>query len=123
MESKKPAAMRAFLWPEYTTVTHVMRCIESRWTRRILLCRRVARNPPLVGDVKILLPNEKGARKVRHLAFRRFFEHTNSMTHSFHIAALLPSPKRDAGLRACERRDALLPESGKRNYQGSTHID
>ena len=86
-------------------------------------CRRAARIPPLVGDVKILLPNEKGARKVRHLAFRRFFEHTNSMTHSFHIAALLPSPKRDAGLRACERRDALLPESGKRNYQGSTHID
>ena len=45
------------------------------------------------------------------------------MTHSFHIAALLPSPKRDAGLRACERRDALLPESGMRNYFGYTHID
>ena len=86
-------------------------------------CRATSGIQPLVGDVKILLPNEKGARKVRHLAFRRFFEQTNSMTHSFHIAALLPSPKRDAGLRACERRDALLPESGKRNYQGSTHID
>ena len=86
-------------------------------------CRPAAKNPPLVGDVKILLPNEKGARKVRHLAFRRFPEHTNSMTHSFHIAALLPSPKRDAGLRACERRDALLPKTGMRNYQGSTTID
>ena len=86
-------------------------------------CRRDARIPPLVGDVKILLPNKKGARKVRHLAFRRFSESKNSMTHSFHIAALLPSPKRDAGLRACERRDALLPESGKRNYFGNTHID
>ena len=78
---------------------------------------------PFVGDVKISLPNQKGARKVRHLAARRFFEHTSSMTHSFHTAALLPSPTRDAGLRACERRDALLPASGKRNYFGYTHID
>jgi len=88
-----------------------------------LACHSAAKNPPLVGDVKILLPNKKGARKVRHLALRRFPEQKNSMTHSFHIAALLPSPKRDAGLRACERRDALLPESGKRNYFGNTHID
>ena len=60
---------------------------------------------------------------MRHLAFRRFFEHTNSMTHSFHIAALLPSPKRDAGLRACERRDALMLQISKRNYFGTTTID
>ncbi|HOU64495.1 MAG TPA: hypothetical protein PK861_00495 [Thermomonas sp.] len=44
------------------------------------------------------------------------------MTSVFHIAALLPSPKRDAGLRACERRDALQLRS-KRNYPGTTHID
>jgi len=44
------------------------------------------------------------------------------MTHSFHIAAPLPSPQRDAGLRACERRDALQPRS-KRNYSGTTTID
>ena len=40
-----------------------------------------------------------------------------------HIAIRTPSRKRDAGLRACERRDALLPESGKRNYFGTTTID
>ncbi len=45
------------------------------------------------------------------------------MTSAFHIAALLPSPKRDAGLRACERRDALLPASGKRHSSGTTTID
>jgi len=86
-------------------------------------CRPPAKIRPLVGDVKILLPNEKCARKVRHLALRRSSEPKNSMTHSFHIAALLPSPKRDAGLRACERRDALLPKTGMRNYQGSPTID
>ena len=44
------------------------------------------------------------------------------MTHAFHIAAKHPSPSRDAGLRACERRDAL-PLPGKRNYFGTTTID
>lgn len=44
------------------------------------------------------------------------------MTHSFHIAALPTSLKRDAGLRACERRDAQLrPDT--RNYPGTTTID
>ena len=45
------------------------------------------------------------------------------MTHSFHIAALPTSLKRDASLRACERRDARLPGSDKRNYFGTTTID
>jgi len=44
------------------------------------------------------------------------------MTHSFHIAASTPSRKRDAGLRACEWRDALSLR-GMRNYFGSTSID
>jgi hypothetical protein len=43
------------------------------------------------------------------------------MTHAFHIAAKQPSPSRDAGLRACERRGALQP-CGMRNH-GTTHID
>ena len=62
-----------------------MRCTESRWTRRILLCRRVARNPPLVGDVKILLPNEKSARKVRHLRPRRNFQSNPGPSNSHEI--------------------------------------
>lgn len=45
------------------------------------------------------------------------------MKSAFHIAALLPSPKRDAGLRACERRDALMLQISKRNYFGTTTID
>ena len=44
------------------------------------------------------------------------------MTQSFHIAAPTPSRKRDAGLRACEWRDALSLR-GMRNYFGSTSID
>ena len=45
------------------------------------------------------------------------------MTHAFHIDAYPSSPKRDARLRACERHDALLPESSKRNSYGTTSID
>ena len=45
------------------------------------------------------------------------------MKSAFHIAALMPSPKRDAGLRACERRDALMFQISKRNYFGTTTID
>ena len=44
------------------------------------------------------------------------------MKPSFHIAADMPSPKRDAGLRACERRGALQLRS-LRNYHGTTSID
>lgn len=44
------------------------------------------------------------------------------MTSLFHIASQIVAPKRDAGLRACERRDAL-PLPGKRNYFGTTTID
>ena len=44
------------------------------------------------------------------------------MTHAFPIAANTPSPKRDAGLRACEWRDALSLR-GMRHYFGSTSID
>ncbi|HSD17445.1 MAG TPA: hypothetical protein VLC71_09335 [Thermomonas sp.] len=44
------------------------------------------------------------------------------MKPAFDIAIQTPAPKRDAGLRACERRDAFAP-SDMRNYQGSTHID
>lgn len=47
--------------------------------------------------------------------------HANSMTHSFHLAALLPSPKRDAGLRARELRGMRLP--ALRNTFGTTTID
>ena len=83
-----------------------------------------SRTVPLVGYVKFLLPNENDARKVRDLRPCGDFRTTrNSMKPSFHIAADMSSPRRDAGLRACERRDALLPESGKRNYFGNTHID
>lgn len=50
------------------------------------------------------------------------------MTHAFHIDAYLPSPKRDARLRACGvlievPRDALLPENSKRHSFGTTSID
>ncbi|GHC02967.1 hypothetical protein [Thermomonas carbonis] len=45
------------------------------------------------------------------------------MKLAFDIAIQTAAPKRDAGLRACERRDALLPASGKRHYFGNTHID
>jgi len=45
------------------------------------------------------------------------------MNRAFHIAAPLSSPKRDAGLRACERREALPAAIGKRHYFGTTIID
>ena len=48
-------------------------------------CRRAARNPPLVGDVKILLPNEKSARKVRHLRPRRNFQSNPGPSNSHEI--------------------------------------
>ena len=44
------------------------------------------------------------------------------MKRPFHIAADTSSPKRDAGLRACERRDALQLRS-MRNYLGTATID
>ena len=44
------------------------------------------------------------------------------MKPAFHIAAQTPARKRDAGLRACEWRDALSLR-GMRNYFGSTSID
>lgn len=78
---------------------------------------------PLVGDVKISLPNEKHARKVRDLRQAAIRPLVNSMTHAFHIDAYPSLPKRDARLRACERHDALLPESSKRNSYGTTSID
>ena len=43
------------------------------------------------------------------------------MTHAFPIAANTPSPKRDAGLRACELRGIHLP--ALRNTYGTTSID
>lgn len=43
------------------------------------------------------------------------------MTHAFPIAANMPSPKRDAGLRACELRGIHLP--ALRNTFGTTTID
>ena len=45
------------------------------------------------------------------------------MTLAFHIDAYPTSPKRDARLRACERRDALMLQTSKRNYFGTTTID
>ena len=48
-------------------------------------CRRAARIPPLVGDVKILLPNEKSARKVRHLRPRRNFQSNPGPSNSHEI--------------------------------------
>jgi hypothetical protein len=45
------------------------------------------------------------------------------MKTTFHIAADMPSPKRDAGLRACEWRVALPHAFGLRNYFGSNSID
>jgi len=44
------------------------------------------------------------------------------MTSRFDIASQIVAHKRDAGLRACERRDAL-PLPGMRNYFGTTTID
>ena len=87
-------------------------------------CRATSGIQPLVGDVKILLPIENDARKVRNL--RHAGESSNTefpMTHSRHIASSIPSRKRDAGLRACERRDALMLQISKRNYFGTTTID
>src|SRR5690606_30760158 len=82
---------------------------------------------PFVGNVNFLLPNEKSARKVRHLRRRRSSvpsqRPSNPMNRAFHIAAPLSSPKRDAGLRACERREALPAAIGKRHYFGTTIID
>ena len=43
------------------------------------------------------------------------------MTHAFPIAANTPSPKRDAGLRACGLRGIHLP--ALRNTFGTTTID
>ena len=74
---------------------------------------------PFVGNVKNLLPTVNNARNVRGLRHRGdFFRLKTSMTHAFHIAANLPSPKRDAGLRACEWRMAL-----PRNDRGFHPID
>lgn len=47
----------------------------------------------------------------------------NSMKRPFHIAADTSSPKRDAGLRACEWHGALPLAHGMRNYFGFTSID
>ena len=49
------------------------------------LRHRVAKNMPLVGDVKILLPNEKSARKVRHLRPRRNFQSNPGPSNSHEI--------------------------------------
>ena len=49
------------------------------------LRHRVAKNMPLVGDVKILLPNEKSVRKVRHLRPRRNFQSNPGPSNSHEI--------------------------------------
>ena len=49
------------------------------------LRHRVAKNMPLVGDVKILLPNEISARKVRPLRPRRNFQSNPGPSNSHEI--------------------------------------
>ncbi|MEF9978089.1 MAG: hypothetical protein RR969_03195 [Thermomonas sp.] len=44
------------------------------------------------------------------------------MKPAFDIAIQTAAPKRDAGLRACERRDGFALRD-MRNYQGTTTID
>ena len=48
-------------------------------------CRATSGIQPLVGDVKILLPNEKSARKVRHLRPRRNFQSNPGPSNSHEI--------------------------------------
>jgi hypothetical protein len=70
-----------------------------------------------------LLPNKNDASKVRDLRHRGDHKtHRIPMKPARHIAIQTPSRKRDASLRACERRDALSLR-GLRNYFGTTHID
>lgn len=86
------------------------------------------RSTPLIGNVKISLPNEKHARKVRDLRQAAILPPVNSMTHAFHIDAYPSSPKRDARLHACRvlievPRIALPTMGSKRNSFGTTTID
>ena len=48
-------------------------------------CRATSGIQPLVGDVKILLPNEKSVRKVRHLRPRRNFQSNPGPSNSHEI--------------------------------------